>query len=713
MKRVALFVTLALCASPFDHAAAVEVTDLSTATSGTQIQLLQVERVGSTEHDSRGTALQRYAFQPSSQPQLVITPTNGMWNWSGQGALQIDVQNAMAWAVTLVVDIDGAAPNQHLHAVVGLPAGPAQTLVVPLHDASPRSFGMQVGPLMPFDDHGRDVFVATKVEGAIDPAQIRAIHLSMSAPQAVQQLLLGKVDTAVGDASLQDAYRGIVDQWGQYTRGKWPEKVGSDAVLRAGHMQEQHTLNAEMAERHGLDVYGGRQDIALTRTGWFHTQKAKGRWWLVTPDGHAFFSLGVNAVAADNSRTYVQGREYMFVNLPLDEAPWHTFYGLSDSRDAERVASMGLGANRGRWFDFYEANLYRASGADWLTIWRRRALDRLQAWGFNTIGNWSDDALGKMHRVAYTLPIYIDGTFGNVSSGFDYWGRMPDPFDPRFARAVEQAVANATENGRKDPWLLGYFADNELAWAGFGPQGRWNLAMGTLRGEARSDAKQAFIAMLKKKYGEPAKFAAAWGIALADWSALNATNFAAPEPGDAHPAIAEDYSAWLRMYADKYFSTVAAAIHRHDSHHLFLGGRFAVNTPEAVASCAQYCDVISFNLYADVPQHGVDLDAVHKLDKPVLITEFHFGSDDRGPFGKGVVSVWNEAQRGEAYARFVQAAASDPAIVGTHWFEYADQPVTGRLIDGENSHIGLVGITDLPFGGFVEAVRKANLGLSH
>ncbi|GLQ48074.1 hypothetical protein GCM10007862_31250 [Dyella lipolytica] len=709
MKRVALLASAALCALPVGRAMATDVADLAVSSTGVQLQ--QVQRVGNVEHDSHGTPLQRYAFQPSSQPQLIITPAAGVWHWSGQGALRIQVQNAMPWALTLTIDIDGAAPEQHLHAVVGLPAGPAQTLVLPLHATSPRAFGMQVGPSMPFDDQGHAVFVATTVEGSIDLAQVRAIRLSMPAPQAAQQLLLGNVDTATGDMALQHAYRGIVDRWGQYTRGTWPEKIDSDTALRTAHMQERRTLDAQLAERHGLDTYGGRQAIALKRTGWFHTQKANGRWWLVTPDGHAFFSLGINAVAADNSRTYVQGREFMFVDLPPDQSPWHTFYGISDSRDAERGASAGIGANRGRWFDFYEANLYRVESADWLTVWRKRTLDRLQAWGFNTIGNWSDDALGKLHRVPYTLPIYINGNFGNVSSGFDYWGRMPDPFDPRFAQAVERAVTKATAPSHNDPWLLGYFADNELAWAGQGPQGRWGLAIGTLRGEARSDAKQAFIAMLKKKYGEPAKLAAAWGIAFIDWSGLNATNFAAPEPNEAHPAIADDYSAWLRAYADAYFGLVAAAIHRHDPHHLFLGGRFAANTPEAVASCAQYCDVISFNVYADLPQHGVDLDAVHKLDKPVLISEFHFGSDDRGPFGKGVVSVWNEAQRGEAYARFVQAAAHDPAIVGTHWFEYIDQPVTGRLIDGENSHIGLVGITDLPFGGFVEAVRKTHLGI--
>jgi hypothetical protein len=39
--------------------------------------------------------------------------------------------------------------------------------------------------------------------------------------------------------------------------------------------------------------------------------------------------------------------------------------------------------------------------------------------------------------------------------------------------------------------------------------------------------------------------------------------------------------------------------------------------------------------------------------------------------------------------------------------------VTGRLLDGENSHIGLVGITDIPFGGFVEAVRETNRRATH
>jgi hypothetical protein len=688
------------------------VLDLGNPSTALHLQSSHVQSAAASESVHGIGSLRRYTFQPAAQPQLTVAPAQGVWDWSTRGELRLQVQNAMAWAVTLSVDIDDASGG-HLHATVGLPAGPAQMLVIPLHAESPRSEGMQAGPPMPFDDHGQLTLLAGTVQGVLDLHKVSAIRLGMPAPSAAQTLLLGRIDSAMGEATLHDAYAGIVDRYGQFTRGHWPEKIDSDAALRTAHAQESIALAAHASQRQDVDTYGGRLDVSLQKTGWFHTQKSSGRWWLVTPDGHAFFSLGVNVVAADGGRSYVEGREFMFRDLPPASGEWAPFYGSGDSRRADQGASQGIGYDHGRWFDFHAANLYRIDGKDWLTAWRTRTIDRLRAWGFNTVGNWSDPALGQAHRLPYTRSINIAGNYANVASGYDYWGRMPDPFDPRFVQATEQAVVRASSDVRDDPYLLGYFADNELAWAGVGPQGRWGLAIGTLSGDAKSPAKQAFIAVLKKKYVDAIKLGNAWNLPLSSWDMLQAPGFVPPHPDEAHPAIAEDYSAWLRQYADTYFRVVAEAIHRHDPHHLFLGGRFAVNTPEAVAACAQYADVASFNVYADLPQHGFDAAAMQQLDKPVLISEFHFGSDDRGPFGKGVVSVWNEQQRGEAYARFVAAAASDPDIVGAHWFQYVDQPVTGRLLDGENSHIGLVGITDIPFAGFVDAVRKANRAVNH
>jgi hypothetical protein len=96
----------------------------------------------------------------------------------------------------------------------------------------------------------------------------------------------------------------------------------------------------------------------------------------------------------------------------------------------------------------------------------------------------------------------------------------------------------------------------------------------------------------------------------------------------------------------------------------------------------------------------------------VLVTEFHFGSRDRGSFWGGVSEVYKEEDRAPAYAHFLKQALAEPLIVGVHWFQYLDQPLSGRLLDGENGHLGLVGITDRPFQSFVEGVRKANLALA-
>lgn len=56
----------------------------------------------------------------------------------------------------------------------------------------------------------------------------------------------------------------------------------------------------------------------------------------------------------------------------------------------------------------------------------------------------------------------------------------------------------------------------------------------------------------------------------------------------------------------------------------------------------------------------------------------------------------------------MDSAVATGVVVGAHWFQYADQPVTGRTLDGENSHTGLVGITDIPFETFTRAVTEAN-----
>lgn len=645
-----------------------------------------------------GTELVAVTFKPAPSPALTLAPKQARWSWPANGTLRLRVQNGMPWPVTLIVDV--ASGDKHLKTTVGLTPGPPQTLSLPLTATSPRAFGMQVGPPMPFDDGKEKRLVATSVEGAIDAGNVTSVTLSMPQPGAAQTILIGKLDDVAGDADLRAAYTHVLDRYGQYTRATWPEKIANDDDLKKRASATPH-IDAVP----GLDRYGGRTDVpALRATGWFHTQKQGDRWWLVTPEGHAFFSLGVNAVNHTDGRTYVQGREFMFADPSGANG---RFGGSADSR-SDNGSQRENGMNHGRWWDIYANNVARTLGDDFAAAWRSRTLDRLKAWHFNTLGNWSDPAFAGDKRMAYTVPILIRGDFNTVSTGYDYWGRMPDPFDPRFAKATEQAVATATKGVRDDPWLLGYFADNELAWAGQGPHGRWALATGSLAQGPDSPAKQAFLAQLKRTYPDASAFAKAWGVDAPDWHRVEAQGFHAPDPSEAHPAIAADYIAFLKTFATRYFQTVAQVLKKADPNHLFLGGRLAVRTPEVEEASATVADVTSINTYTDLPEHGFDVAEFRRWDKPVLLTEFHFGSADRGPFGNGVAAVANEEERGKAYARFVDAAAASGVVVGTHWFQYVDQPVTGRVLDGENAHIGLVGITDVPFEGFTRAVTDVN-----
>ena len=704
------------------------------------------------EQTAEGEVLRRVTFNPAAQPSLRLSPQSGAWDWSQSGMMSLRIQSAMNWALTLYVKIQ-SNDGKTLVSRIDLPAGPAQTLLVPLVAGSPLSQGMKAGPPMPMTVDGQRILLASS-EGELDRSQVVSVTLYMEQPKAAQSIMLERFGVQDGEGVVQAVYGSLVDTYGQSSRAKWPEKISSDEQLKAAAGKEQQQLKTWLAERErsALDKFGGWDKGApFKASGFFRTEKRDGRWYLVTPQGHPFYSLGVNAVTAENSQTYVAGREWMFSALPKPGEPQAGFYGEGDNRSGNG-ADKGRVFNSGRWYDFYGANLQRTYGVPCVVSsetqpgiaeaakadarqaeaqsgtapaasvacapeaqaqkrWAEHTLDRLQAWGFNTVGNWSAPALESNLRVPYTLPLSIVGDYASISTGTDWWGGMPDPFDPRFAMATERAVAIAARDHRDDPWLIGYFADNELAWAGPGdsPKARYALAYGTLRMTTDVPAKRAFLKQLRDKYRNQAGLSKAWGIDLPAWELMEDPGFEPPLPSPEHPEIEADFKYFQKVFADTYFKTISDSLKWHAPNHLLLGGRFAISTPEAVASCAQYCDVLSFNMYTLKPQDGYDFAQLRSLDKPVLITEFNFGSRDRGPFWGGVTELAREEERAPAYANFLKQAISEPSIVGVHWFQYLDQPVTGRLLDGENGHFGLVGITDLPFQGFVDGVRKSNL----
>jgi len=169
-----------------------------------------------------------------------------------------------------------------------------------------------------------------------------------------------------------------------------------------------------------------------------------------------------------------------------------------------------------------------------------------------------------------------------------------------------------------------------------------------------------------------------------------------------------DFSSFLSLYAQRYYSAVAQAVHAKDPNHLYLGSKYSGFTPEVVAACGTYCDVVSFDLYATAIDASKYAALLLPTNKPVISGEFHFGALDRGMFSGGLVPVADQSTRAASYDAYVRSLYANPLFIGAHWFQYRDEPITGRQSDGEDYNIGLVTVTDTPYPELTSAMRTSN-----
>jgi hypothetical protein len=600
-------------------------------------------------------------------------------------------------------DQDASWPDHAIAASIRLEPGQKTTILLPFEAHDPRALGMQAGP-PPIGTPAGPFSRLDLPTGHVTGAQVRTLVIALWGQSGARQLDIGQPYFAQLDWSA-DGARGLFDRFGQSTRGDWPERVTSDDDLRQKALRRAPPLPAGLQQ----DGYGGiisRGDQPAS--GFFRVGRlGPSSYSLFTPEGHRFFSLGVNAVARSEGATYVSRREWMFRELP---PPGHGLEQGSGDDRSTNLAARRIEFDYGRWINFYQLNLERRFGPDSTEAWRADTVARLHAWAFNTLGNWSEPALRQGRgRLPYVVTIALAGDVGRITSPLDFWGAMLDPFDSRFAAVVEKSVHDATLASRDDPYVLGDFVENELPWgdgSDVRPKRRFSLALAAFGLGPTSAAKAALVAQLRTRYTSIDAFNRSWHLNVASWEDL--VKHAPALPDTLSGEAQEDLKTFSAALAERYFSTVKAAITKEDAHHLYLGSRFASITPEALAACARYCDVVSVNLYAA----HMDLARLDGVDKPVLISEFSFGAQDRGSFSGGNVDVASAAERGRRYAAFVLAAAHDARVLGAHWFEYLDEPASGRRLDGENGNFGMISIADVPFVTLVESMQAANLQAS-
>lgn len=306
-------------------------------------------------------------------------------------------------------------------------------------------------------------------------------------------------------------------------------------------------------------------------------------------------------------------------------------------------------------------NLHRRYGENY----REKAIDnifnRMNRWGLNTIANWSRDEVRLQNRIPFMTQLGGLGIDGSLMG-------LADVYAPGFEEKIDTAVERSTERYRDNPWLIGYFTGNEPAWQGI------ELRVIDLILEESDDRpiKQELIRYLNE--------------------------------GDTPERRVDFVHETFR----KFIETVDDALKRHSPGHLNLGIRFGGGAHEDVLElCKGVFDVFSFNSYTLAPSHELMDMFMEVTDMPLMIGEYHFGTVDRG-MSQSLWQVDTQEDRGIAYRHYTETAYAHPGLIGTSYFQWPDQDLTGRRYDGENLNCGLIDVTDRPYPHLVEAISETS-----
>ncbi|MCX7425585.1 MAG: hypothetical protein NTW96_08185 [Planctomycetia bacterium] len=410
-----------------------------------------------------------------------------------------------------------------------------------------------------------------------------------------------------------------------------PNPPGSTAVVFAPEAPFREP------PRMDLDAYGGWLGLSGKTTGFFHVEQLRNRWWLITPAGHAFYSLGMT--------------------------------GVPES-----------------------------------------AYAKYKTWGFNTVARPAS-LPDPDRRMPYTIGMYFFDQGKDLpiprNAGIPPWVSFPDVFDPAWVEKCHEYAQKTLAPFAKDPWLVGYFIDNEPNFAG------WYEVVTRMPKDA--PFRNAFVEVARKYYADKP------GQLVKDWKTWNVTKVEdlLGVEGDA-PPLPELAAVWQEAVAEQAFGTVEAAARKAAPNHLNLGTRM-INavppSPAVFAAMGRHVDVISMNLYSLfsdrlLTQMFTLLPAIHTFTKkPIMTSEFTFrGGDTRCPNTIGAPpTVPTQADRAVGYLSYLSAVASLPFHVGVCWYKYEDDslelPWGGYA---EDCNFGVVDGQRRPYASLVSTMRLVN-----
>lgn len=420
-----------------------------------------------------------------------------------------------------------------------------------------------------------------------------------------------------------------------------------------------------------LDRFGGWTGRKFKATGFFRVEKAK-RWWLVTPEGNAFLSFGINHL------------EPSLFRQDHNREAWKKRLGV------EQAQGPAFNAALRSWY-----------------------LKTCRQYGFNTAGVHM--SLHVINTPGPAMPYMKPICFVDVP----HWkpeipdGNFRDVFSDDFAQHCDRLARSAVVPVKEDPYLVGYsmtdctmFTEEDCrerpdVIGGARRKARigWPRRLRNLGGQA--PGKQAYVRTMQDLYkGQIGKFNRTYGTTFDSFDALAGAENWRPATDLSNGNETRDNIEFLKAVVARYYRTARDAIRRYDTNHLFVGDKLNANTDSldtVLPVTSRFTDIVLYQMYAryEVQRPGLDRWS-RAVDKPFINGDSAFTMiTDTMPRPYGPVADSLE-ERADWTEEFFRSAFARPEFVGWHYCGLID--ATNR-IDRKKSrqHSGLLTETGEPY----------------
>jgi hypothetical protein len=494
-----------------------------------------------------------------------------------------------------------------------------------------------------------------------------------------------------------------------------------------------------------LDVYGGIVPAVAPATGYYQVKQVGNRWMFVTPEGNGLWMTGVFAVIWPDS--------------PIDDA--------GDRSVPRLVAKYGGQSN---W-----QNQWRVNTARRLKSWGFNTLAAYHHWAMRpgALSDPNPEPMPYIHiinparTVLYNGYGYGTGPVKDIVYGTDpryydgYRGaRAIDFFDPNWETYVDgwMRLDDGLRYGNiGNPWMLGIAMDEGDSLLGFGPSleipaprlhphPAWLVLVTSFTqtinpwmagsppyDDTRVHSKYALRNFLRQKYGRISELNAAWGSTYTTFGSDGGWGTGtglldengrhswvgkwSDEMATASPAVHADLDEFLYLYAQRYFTVMAAKMRQYAPQHLVFGptslnGWGALTRKEILRAAGESVDVLQAAIGS---QHALDLTAAYAGNKPIVTWDSFVANPDSAlfpyPNPEDIAGMSRLApdqhERGQSYRNKVDflfnavTPAGVHAVAGIEFWGWTDHW-------WEKSNFGLVTLSDNAYDG-QQAVAGAGL----